>query len=152
MIAKEIVQNDLIIDGQLNEENVYRYCNATAPTRNQNINVNINTNNHQHRFIPLARNTNAPIFTNNNTISQDFKTIGKYRSSTNFNNGKSQRNISIIGYDNTKIADINYYSFSQEAELYLYRNDRSSIISIPNANDIKILEDIIKYLIDLGEI
>lgn len=142
-IAKEIVSNDLLADNELNEENVLRYCGASVPkTRNRTLTLA------GAAYTPVERNTSAPFFAAGGEIKQDFKLIGKFQINTSHDNGKQLKTIKISGSKNERIAVVNYYAFSEFAEMRLANQSDSMEINIPNANELKVLEYIIQYLID----
>jgi hypothetical protein len=147
-IAKEIVENDLLTsEGELNEDNVLRYCGA-ANTSNRKTQLASTGNN----YVPVMRNTEAPFFTAGGQIKQDFKLIGKYKTETETSNGKVQKRITISGYNNTPLATATYYTFAEEADIYFIAKAEKETIAIPNANDIQVLESIVKYLIEIGNL
>lgn len=141
-IAKEIIDNDLITDGELNEDNVNRYCGASPSKKSKNKNSDTKS------YIPVERNTEAPIFIINNEIKQDNKRIGKYKITTTTNNGKIVKTVNISGNDNTPIAVAKYKMMDEEAELIRSDNKEISTISIPNADDFTVIKEIAKYLIE----
>lgn len=144
-LAKEILDNNLIEDGELQEESVLRYCGASAP-KTKSLSLGAKA------YTPVARNTSAPLFAAAGEIKQDFKLIGKYKSTTESENGKQLKSITISGTNNTKIAIIQYYVFAEIAQLLYAGQSESLEIEIPKANDIQVLEAIIHYLIDDGKL
>lgn len=66
--------------------------------------------------------------------------------------GKMIKSIEIAGANNTQIATIVYVpmSDSDEAELTLLLENKRETISIPKANELAVLQDIVKQLIDRG--
>ena len=146
-LAKEIIEQDLMADGELNEESVLRYCGASAPkSKTKTLSLGSGV------YTPVIRNTSAPLFAAAGEIKQDFKLIGKYKSTTENEDGKQLKTITISGVNNAKIAVIQYYVFAEVAQLSYAGQSESIEIDIPKANDIQVLESIIHYLIHDGKL
>jgi hypothetical protein len=144
-IAKEIIENDLIEDDELNEQSVLRYCGASAP-KAKTLTLGSKA------YTPVARNTSAPFFAAAGEIKQDFKLVGKYKSTTETENGKQRKTITISGTNNAKIAIAQYDVFSEMALLNYAGQAEAIEITIPKANDVQVLESIIQYIIDDGKL
>jgi len=147
LTAKEIVENDLLNNAELDEASVMRYCGAANTVRKSNTKSSASVG-----YILVQQNIDAAIFIIGRVIKQDFKVVGKHKTKTETSNGKVQKQITLMGLGETPIANATYFTFETEASIYLIQTVTKTNIPISNANDLKVLEEIIQYLIYQGNL
>ena len=151
-IVKTLFKNKVIDGNKINELGkkafVLKYKTEEAENENQNVSANTNGSNQ----LPLVeRNKDATLFVTNNTIEQDFKKIGTFSSNTNFNkNSISIRTYIIKLPTGEKVAEFKAEDFNAENNsLYIYRNDKTVIVSGINGSTVGQEMEMIKKVAEI---
>lgn len=118
-IAKEVVENNLIVNGALNPEGLRRFLMIYKPREVQTqpdvviINQAGGTTS-EANYALVERNQNARVSIFSERIEQDFKTVGTFTEEKQLSQGKTFSKMQFLLPDGMKVAETTFETFAKE--------------------------------------